>query len=98
MTRTVIVTLETVDTQFPAGTVAAGISMSISGGSVSAQLISTSPVTASFELAPGTYTASAQAVTADGTAIGAPASSSEFTVVDADVTIAIPSVLTVAIQ
>jgi hypothetical protein len=96
--KTVIVTLETVDTKFPAGTAAAGISISISGGSVQAQLIAAAPYTASFQLEPGTYTASAQSVTADGTLIGASATSAEFTVADSDVTIAIPSAVTVAIQ
>jgi hypothetical protein len=96
--KTVIVTLETVDTQFPVGTVAAGISISLSGGSVPAQLITAAPYTASFSVEAGSYTASAQAVTADGTAIGAPAASAEFTVAADDVTIAIPSTVTAAVQ
>jgi len=96
---TVIVTLETVATPFPAGTVAAGIVISLSGGVVPAQTITTAPYAASFvDVAPGTYTASAQAIDASGAPLGAAAVSAEFTIAAPDVSIDIPSVVTVAIQ
>lgn len=98
MSKTVIVTIETVEANFPPGTVAAGINFTLSGGVVAPQLVTAAPFTASFaDVADGSYTVSAQAVDAAGTAIGAAAVSSEF-VVATDVSIAIPSVVTVSLQ
>jgi hypothetical protein len=98
MSKTVVVTIETVETQFPAGTVAAGINFTLSGGVVPAQLVTAAPFTVSFaDVADGSYTVTAQAVDAAGTAIGAAAVSAEF-VIASDVSIAIPSVVTVSIQ
>lgn len=96
---TVIVTLETVATPFPAGTVAAGISISLSGGAVPAQTVTAAPYTASFaDVAPGSYTASAQALDANGQPLGAAAMSAEFTIAAPDVSVDVPSTVTVAIQ
>jgi hypothetical protein len=97
MSKTVVVTIETVETQFPAGTVAAGILFTLSGGAAPV-LVAAAPFTASFaDVADGSYTVTAQAVAADNSPIGAGASSAEF-VVASDVSIAIPSVVTVSIQ
>lgn len=96
---TVIVTVETQAQPFPSGTVAAGVSISLSGGVLHAQLITTAPYSASFaDVAPGTYTASAQAVDASGNPLGAAAVSAEFTIAAPEVNVDVPSVVTVAIQ
>jgi hypothetical protein len=96
---TVIVTLETVATPFPAGTVAAGIVISLSGGAIPAQTVTVAPYSASFADVPaGTYTASAQATDASGNPLGAAAVSAEFTIAAPDVSIDVPSTVTVAIQ
>lgn len=93
---TVIVTVATQSQSFPAGTVPAGIVISLSGGAIAPQTITAAPYSASFsDVAPGTYTANAQAVAADGSALGAAAVSAEFTVA-APVMVDVPS--TVSIQ
>lgn len=96
---TVIVAVETQSQQFPSTTVSAGVSISLSGGAVPAQVISAAPYSATFaDVAPGTYTASAQAVDAAGNAIGAAAVSAEFTIAAPDVSIDVPSVVNVTVQ
>jgi hypothetical protein len=96
---TVIVTLATQQQAFPAGTAAAGIVITLVGASVAPQHITAAPYSASFsDVAPGTYTASAQAVDANGNALGAGAVSAEFTVAAPDVMVDVPSVVTVSVQ
>lgn len=96
---TVIVAVETQSQSFAAGTVSAGVSISLSGGAVPAQVITAAPYSATFsDVAPGVYTASAQAVDAAGNAIGAAAVSAEFTIAAPEVSIDIPSVVTVTVQ
>lgn len=96
---TVIVAVETTSTPFPAGTVAAGVSISLSGGAVPAQTVTAAPYSATFaDVAPGTYTASAQAVDASGNPLGAAAVSAEFTIAAADVNVDIPSTVTVTVS
>lgn len=95
---TVVVTLATQQQAFPAGTVAAGIVISLSGGTIPAQTVTAAPYTASFaDVAPGTYTATAQAVDASGNALGDPKVSAEFTVA-APVMVDVPETITVQVQ
>jgi len=99
MSKTVVVSVETTSQQFAAGTVAAGVSISLSGGAAAAQLVSAAPYSATFsDVAPGTYTASAQTVDASGNAIGALAVSAEFTIVADTVGSDIPSIVSVSVQ
>jgi hypothetical protein len=99
MSKTVVVVLETVDTSFPAGSPAqGGIVFSLSSGAT-AQTITAAPYSATFTDVPvGTWTASAQAVDVNGAAVGAAATSAEFTIMDDSVHFAIPQTLTVTIQ
>lgn len=95
---TVIVTLETVATSFPTGTIPAGIVITLVGSSVAPQTVTAAPYSASFaDVAPGQYTASAQAVDHAGAALGAAAVSAEFTIA-APVMVDVPSVVTVTVQ
>jgi predicted phage tail protein len=100
MSKTVIVTLETVATPFPAGTVAAGIVITLSGGAAPSQTIAAAPYTASFAgVAPGTYTATAEAVDASGQPLGSAIVSAEFTIeADPTVNVDVPSTISVVIQ
>ena len=96
---TVVVNVETQSQPFPAGTVAAGIVISLSGGVVPPQTVTVAPYSASFaDVAPGTYTAAAQAIASDGSALGAPAVSAEFTIAAPDVNVDIPSTVTVTVS
>lgn len=98
MSKTVVVTIETQEQQFPAGTVAAGILFTLSGAVAPTQLVTAAPFTASFADVPdGPYTVQAQAVDAANGPIGAAAVSAEF-VIASDVSIAIPSVVTISLQ
>lgn len=95
---TVIVSVATASTPFPAGTVAAGIVITLSGG-IAPQTVTAAPYSASFsDVAPGTYTASAQAVDASGNALGAAAVSTEFTIAAPDVNVDIPQTISVTVQ
>lgn len=95
---TVIVSIATQQQAFPAGTAAAGIVITLVGASVAPQHISASPYSASFsDVAPGTYTASAQAVDANGNALGAAATSAPFTI-EAPVMVDVPQTVTVSVQ
>lgn len=95
---TVIVTVATASTPFPAGTVPAGIVITLSGGAVAPQTVTAAPYSASFsDVVPGSYTASAQAVDASGNALGAAAVSAEFTVA-APVNIDVPQTVNVTVQ
>lgn len=100
MSKTVVVTIETVATPFPAGTVPTGINISLSGGVVPAHVAMAAPYAATFtDVAPGTYTATAQAIDSNGAPLGAAAVSAEFTITaDPDVNVDIPSIVTVSIQ
>ncbi len=95
---TVIVAVETQAQQFPSTTVSAGVSISLSGGAVPAQVISAAPYSATFaDVAPGTYTASAVATDSAGNPLGTPIVSVEFTVA-APVSIDVPSVINVTVS
>lgn len=94
---TVIVQVETQPQPFPSGTAPAGVSITLSNGAP-AQLIASAPYSATFaDVAPGSYTASAQAVDAAGAPLGAAAVSAEFTIA-ASVSVDVPSVVTVTVQ
>ncbi|CAN0620337.1 conserved protein of unknown function [Burkholderia multivorans] len=94
----VTVNVVTQQQAFAAGTVAAGIVISLSGGSIAPQNVTSAPYTASFDnVPPGSYTATAQAVDASGNALGAPATSAEFTVAES-VLVDVPSVVTVQVN
>ncbi|MBN3757248.1 hypothetical protein G3N95_30200 [Paraburkholderia sp. Tr-20389] len=94
----VIVTVATQQQAFPAGTAAAGIVITLVGASVAPQHISAAPYSASFsDVAPGTYTASAQAVDANGNPLGAAAVSAEFTIA-APVMVDVPQTVSVTVQ
>ena len=93
---TVIVQVEMQPQPFPAGTVPAGVKITLSNGA--AQVIAAAPYSATFtDVAPGSYTASAQAVDAAGADLGAAAVSAEFTIA-APVSVDVPSVVTVTVQ
>lgn len=93
----VIVTVATQQQAFPAGTVAAGIVITLSGG-VAPQTVTAAPYSASFaDVAPGSYTASAQAIAADGSALGAAAVSAEFTIA-APVNVDVPQTVSVTVS
>lgn len=95
----VIVTVATQQQAFPAGTAAAGLVITLVGASVAPQHVTAAPYTASFaDVAPGTYTASAQAVAADGSALGAAAVSEAFTIPAPDVMVDVPATVTVSVQ
>lgn len=94
----VIVNVGSTPTPFPAGTAPAGISISISDGVSAPQIIAASPYSATFSnVAPGTYTASAQQVSGSGLPLGAAMVSAEFTV-EADVSVDIPSSISVTVS
>lgn len=96
MTKTVIVTVASTSTPFPAGTVPAGITISLPG--VAPQTIAAAPYAATFADVPaGTYAATAQAIDSAGQPLGAAVVSAEFVVAD-DVLIDIPVSITVAVQ
>ncbi len=96
--KTVVVTIATSPTPFPAGTVASGIVVSLSGGAIGPQTITAAPYTATFEgVAPGTYTASAQSVDAAGQPLGGVMTSSSFVIAEDDINIDIPSSITVSV-
>lgn len=96
---TVIVSVATQPVAFPSGTVPAGIVISLSGGAIAPQTVNAAPYSASFtDVAPGQYTASAQAVDASGNALGAAAVSAEFTIAAPDVSIDIPQTVSVTVQ
>ena len=96
---TVVVTLETQSQNFPAGTVAAGIVVSIVGASVAPVHLTAAPYSATFADVPaGSYSANAQAVDANGNPLGAAAVSAQFTIAAPDVAVDVPTVLTVSIQ
>lgn len=95
----VIVSVATTQAPFPAGTAAAGLVITLVGASVAPQHVTAAPYTASFaDVAPGTYTASAQSVAADGSALGAAAVSAQFTITAPDVAVDVPTLLNVSIQ
>ena len=94
---TVLVEVESTSTQFPAGTVPAGIVITIDG--ITPQTVAAAPYKATFEnVGPGTYTASAQAVSSTGTALGAAFVSTPFTVSAPDVNVDVPASVTVTIS
>lgn len=96
---TVVVSLETQSQNFPAGTVAAGIVITIVGSSIAPQTVTAAPYSATFADVPaGQYSASAQAVDSNGNALGAAAVSAQFTVAAPDVAIDIPSVVNVTVS
>lgn len=95
----VIVTVATQQQAFPAGTAAAGLVITLAGASVAPQHVTAAPYTASFaDVAPGTYTASAQAVDANGNPLGAAAVSEAFTIAAPDVMVDVPATVTVSVQ
>ena len=95
---TVIVSVATASTPFPAGTVPAGIVITLSGG-IAPQTVTAAPYSASFsDVAPGQYTASAQAIDSAGNALGAAAVSAEFTIAAPDVNVDIPQTVSVTVQ
>lgn len=79
-----------------AGTVLAGMSIALSNGAP-AQLVTATPYAASFsDVAPGTYTATATFVDANGNALG-PAVASASVTVEADVSIDVPNIVSVSL-
>jgi hypothetical protein len=96
---TVIVTVATQAQSFPAGTAAAGITITLVGAAVAPQTVTAAPYSASFaDVAPGTYTASAQAVDHAGNALGAAAVSESFTIAAPDVMVDVPATVSVTVQ
>jgi len=97
---TVIVTVATTSTPFPAGTIAAGIVISIADQTlVAPQTVTSAPYTATFDnVAPGTYTATAQAVDHAGAPLGSAITSTSFTISAPDVNVDIPQSITVTVQ
>ena len=94
---TVTVVIETVATPFAAGTIPAGIVITVEG--IAPQTITAAPYQAVFDnLAPGTYTATAQAVDHAGASLGAVATSAPFTIAAPEVNVDIPQTVTVTIS
>lgn len=93
---TVIVNVASVQSPFPAGTVAAGISIAIQG--LMAQTVG-SPYSATFDnVSPGTYVATAQAVDTNGAPLGTMITSESFTVAQPDVMLDTPAAITITVQ
>jgi hypothetical protein len=97
--KTVVVVLSTVASAQAAGTAAqGGIVFALSNGAPS-QMIAAAPYSASFvDVAPGTYTATAQAVDVNGVAVGELKTSAPFTIEDDSVPYNLPDTLTVNIS
>lgn len=96
---TVIVSIATQAQAFPAATVAGGIVITLVGAAVAPQTVTTAPYSASFaDVAPGTYTASAQAIDHAGNPLGAAAVSEAFTVAAPDVMVDVPATVSVTVQ
>lgn len=106
--KTVVVSVATSVSQFPAGTAPAGLMISLSDPAYAPQHITTAPYAATFSnVAPGSYTASAQAIDANGVALGDPITSTSFTVAADDaapvesaatVSVDVPSAISVTVQ
>ena len=91
-----------VDTEFPAGTVAAGISVSIidaaTGAVMGAQNVAAGEVPAPFDItAPGTYFARIVRVDVNGASLGA-TGDSEHLVISAPATVIVQTVGTVTLS
>lgn len=96
---TVVVTIATQQQAFPSSTVPAGIVVTLVGASVAPVQIAGAPYSASFsDVAPGSYTASAQAVDSLGNPLGSAIASEPFTVSAPDVMIDVPMSVSVSVQ
>ena len=97
----VIVTLDvqgTTSVTASAGTTVGGLSVEIQGSGIAAQLVTAAPWSASFSGVPaGTYTAVSTPVDGNGKALGSAISSAQFTV-QPDVSLDVPSVVSIAVQ
>ncbi|WP_394779084.1 hypothetical protein [Undibacterium sp.] len=85
--RTVVITVASTSTQVPVGPAAAGILIGLAGAggvaAASAQTIAAAPYAATFaDVAPGVYSATAQAVDVNGQPLGEPIVSASFEVAD----------------
>ena len=102
MTKTVVVTIATTPQQFPAGTVAAGIRVSLeaAGVTIAPAVVSSAPYNATFaDVAPGDYTVTAQAIDAAGNPLGAPVTGSVSIPADAaPAVIDIPASLSIQVS
>ena len=97
MSRDVLVDVATVKQDFPAGTVPAGIQITISG--LPGKMATTAPYSAVFAGVPdGDYTATAQAVDATGAALGSPQSVPFSVVTPATVSVDVPQSVTVTMN
>ncbi|MDE1182318.1 MAG: hypothetical protein PW947_17905, partial [Paraburkholderia sp.] len=97
--KTIVVALSTTDSAQPAGTAAqGGIMFTLSNGAAP-QLVAVAPFSATFaDVAPGSYTVTAQAVDVAGAAVGPAVISEAFTVADDSVAYLLPAGLTVTVQ
>jgi hypothetical protein len=94
----VVVTIATQQQAFPGSTVPAGIVVTLIGASTSPVHVAGAPYTASFsDVAPGSYTASAQAVDSLGNPLGSAIVSDQFTVAAPDVMIDVPATVSVTV-
>lgn len=96
---TVIVTVATQAQNFPSTTIAGGIVITLVGASVAPQTVTAAPYSASFaDVAPGQYSASAQAIDHAGNPLGAAAVSEAFTIAAPDVSIDVPATVSVTVN
>jgi hypothetical protein len=96
---TVVVTIATQQQAFSAGTVPAGIVVTLVGSSVAPVHVAGAPYVASFSDVPvGSYTASAQAVDSLGNLLGSAIVSDAFNVTAPDVMIDVPLSVSVSVQ
>jgi hypothetical protein len=87
----------TVQVQAPAGTSFAGFSVALSDASIPAQVLTTAPYLAAFDVQPGTYSATLQAVDQNGKAFGQ-VFTSEPKTVDADIAVDVPNVTSITLN
>lgn len=93
---TVTVTIATASTKFNSTIATRGIAIAVGG--LPPQIVTTAPYTAIFnDVAPGSYSATAQALDTDGGRIGTLVSSDPFTIADPGVMLDIPLSITVSI-
>lgn len=86
-----------IEVQAPSGTSFAGFRLTPSDASVAAQVVSASPWSAVFAANPGSFSVTCQAVDQNGNVFGPVFTSNDITV-EADISVSIPNVVTVALQ
>jgi hypothetical protein len=92
--KTVLVTIATVPQLFPSGTTIGNFRYSLSNGATQ----DSASLSVTFaDVAPGTYTVSAQRMDASNSLLGSPIISDAFTITD-DVSIDVPSTVSITLS